>query len=74
MQFKFILLNVFIIYLFILNLYFLTFYCKITFDKFDCIEFVGYIDTILTFIKNNHKFIENSKHNMSLRYLSSNKF
>jgi len=68
MQFKFVFLNVFIIYLFLLNLYFLPL-LQSNFDRFDWIKYVDYIHIFIIFIKNNHKFLENNKHNMSLRFI-----
>jgi len=54
MQFKFVFLNVFAIYLF---------------DGFEWVEFNSYLHTFTKFFKNNHKFLENNKHNMSLKFM-----
>jgi len=67
MQFKFIFLNVFLIYLFVLNFYLLSL-LQSNLDRFDWIESVDIIHTFIRFVKNNHKFLENNKHNMSLRF------
>jgi len=67
MQHKFVFLNVFIIYLFLINLFLLS-SLQSNFDIFDWIEYVSYIHTFTTFFKNNYKFLENNKHEMSLRF------
>jgi len=69
MQFKFIFLNVFIIYLFLLNFYLLSL-LQSNLDRFDWIESVDIIHTSIRFIKNNNKFLEKNKHNISLRFTS----
>ena len=66
MQFKFIFLNVFIIYLFLLNFYLLS-VLQSNLDRFDWIEFVDIIHTSIRFVKNNYNFLENNKHNMSFK-------
>ena len=69
MQFKFIFLNVFIMYLFLLNLYLLSL-LQSNLDRFDWIQSVDIIHISIRFIKSNNIFLENNKHNMSLRFTS----
>jgi len=67
MQFMFIPLDCFAIYLFLFKQFTLS-PLEITSTNLMSVEFDGYINRLHNNIKNIHKFLENNKHNMPQRF------